>query len=123
MQIKSVQDLNKVKEAAQAALRVREGASRGQVTVAMGTCGIAAGARAVMTALMDELAKRNLGDVVVSQSGCKGLCDREPMVEVSMPGMPSVTYGDVTPERIRTIVAKHLVNGAIVGEWTIGTSA
>jgi len=122
MQIKSVEDLNKVREEAQAALRVRAGGSRAQVVVAMGTCGIAAGARAVITALMDELAKRNLVDVVVTQSGCKGLCDREPMVEVAMPGLPTVVYGDITPERMRTIVGKHLVNGAIIGEWTIGTA-
>jgi len=123
MQIKSVEDLNKVREAAQAALQLREGKNRAQVVVAMGTCGIAAGARAVMSALLDELAKRNLSDVTVTQSGCKGLCDREPMVEVLMPGLPAVTYADVTPERMRTIVAKHVVNGSIVGEWTVGTSA
>ena len=123
MLIKSPEDLKKVKEEAQAALRVREGENRAQVVVAMGTCGIAAGARGVMSALLDELAKRGLSDVVVTQSGCKGLCDREPMVEVTLKGQPAVIYADVTAERMRTIVAQHLVNGSIVGEWTIGTQA
>ncbi len=123
MLIKSPEDLKKVKEEAQAALRVREGENRAQVVVAMGTCGIAAGARGVMAALLDELAKRGISDVLVTQSGCKGLCDREPMVEVTMQGKAPVVYADVTAERMRTIVAQHLVNGNIVGEWTIATQA
>jgi len=92
-----------------------------RVVIAMGTCGIAAGAREVLSALMEELAQRGLTDVTVSQTGCKGLCDREPMVEVHTPGGPTATYGNVTPPVMRRIVAEHIVNGHVVAEYAIST--
>jgi len=89
----------------------------------MGTCGIAAGAREVLAALLDELAQRDISDVTVSQTGCKGLCDREPMVEVRMAGCPTVTYGRVTPQVMRRIVADQIVNGQVVAEYVIATQS
>ena len=87
----------------------------------MGTCGIAAGARDVMSAILDELSKRGLADIVVTQTGCKGLCDQEPLLDVCKPGQPTVTYGYLTPDKARTIVAQHLVNDSIVGDWVVKT--
>jgi len=87
----------------------------------MGTCGIAAGAREVMSALLDELALRDLTEVAVSQTGCKGLCDREPVIVVHTPGLPAVTYGRVTPQVMRRIVADQIVNGQVVSEYAIMT--
>jgi (2Fe-2S) ferredoxin len=85
----------------------------------MGTCGIAAGARDVLLAVVDELSARGIMDVVVTQSGCRGLCEREPMMEVQKPGIPVVTYGDLDPEKARAIIAEHIGQGAVVEEWVI----
>ena len=85
----------------------------------MATCGIMAGAMPVMTALMQEVEKRHLKNVVVSQTGCIGLCNYEPIVEVLVPNMPKVTYIDVTPEKAVKIINDHVVNGQVVKEFTI----
>lgn len=119
--VKSLEDLKKVREKALEQMKIREGSQSAKVVVAMGTCGIAAGARDVMTALLDELEKRNIKDVTVTQSGCKGLCEQEPTVDVIRPGEETVTYGYVDADRARQIVAQHLVNGQIVEDWTINT--
>ena len=117
--MKSLEELRKVREEALQSMKVREGGSKCKIVVAMGTCGIAAGARDVMSAILGELEKRGLADVIVTQSGCKGLCEQEPMMDVAKPGQPTVTYGYVTPERARTIVAQHVVNDSIVGDWVV----
>lgn len=80
-----------------------------QLIVGMGTCGIAAGAKATFSAIADELEKQNLGNVVVRQVGCMGLCHSEPTVEVIVPGMPSVIYGKVDEELARKIVKEHII--------------
>ena len=117
--MKSVDDLNKLRDRARQSLILRDGEAGARVIVAMGTCGIASGARDVLMAVMDELTARGLSDVVVSQTGCRGLCEREPMMEVQKPGLPTVTYGDLDAEKAKTIVAEHLGQGVIVGEWVI----
>lgn len=119
--MKSLEDLKKVRERAQKEISVRESGQRCKIVVAMGTCGIASGARDVMGAILDELSKRGITDCVVTQSGCKGLCEQEPTVDVTRPGQPTVTYGYVTPEKARTIVAQHVVNDNIPGEWVVAT--
>jgi NADP-reducing hydrogenase subunit HndB len=121
--LKSREELQAIRERARAALAVRDSEGGPRVVVAMGTCGIAAGAREIMSALLDELSNRGLNDVSVTQTGCRGLCDREPMVEVIVPGTPSVTYCRLTPQAMRRIVADHLVNGQVVGEYAIGAGA
>jgi NADP-reducing hydrogenase subunit HndB len=119
--MKTLEDLKKIREQAQKAMQAREGGHRSKIVVAMGTCGIASGAREVMAAILDELDKRGITDVLVTQSGCKGLCEQEPTVDVSKPGQPMVTYGYVTPEKARAIVAQHIVNDLIAGEWVVAT--
>ncbi len=90
-----------------------------RVVVGMATCGIAAGARPVMLAFVDEAAKRNLTHVQVSQTGCIGMCRLEPMVDVLLPGQEKVTYVHMTPEKVSRVVAEHIVNGRPVEEFTI----
>ncbi|MCL6520529.1 MAG: (2Fe-2S) ferredoxin domain-containing protein [Armatimonadetes bacterium] len=120
--MKSLDELHRIREKAQQDLRIRDSKQRAKVIVAMGTCGIAAGAKSVLNAILDELDKRGIKDVLVVQAGCKGLCSQEPLVDVFRAGEPGVTYGYVTPERARTIVSQHLVNGNIVGEWVVTTT-
>lgn len=120
--MKTREELQALRERAKAALAVRDQEGGLRVVIAMGTCGIGAGAREVMGALLEELAQRGLTDVTVSQTGCKGLCDQEPVVEVCVPGSPAVTYGLVSPHVMRRIVAEHLVNGTVVSEHCIGTA-
>lgn len=120
--MKTVEELERIRKQAQAMTRLREGKETTRIVVGMGTCGIAAGARETLAAIMDELAKRNIQDVVVTQTGCVGLCEQEPIVDVIKPGAPKVTYGKVTQEKARQIVASHLVNGKVVGEWVIATA-
>ncbi|MDO4482954.1 MAG: (2Fe-2S) ferredoxin domain-containing protein [Clostridia bacterium] len=100
----------------------KENADAARVVVGMATCGIAAGARPVMLAFMDEIAKRSLEHVTVSQTGCVGMCRLEPMVDVYLPGQEKVTYVKVTPEMVGRIVAEHVVNGHPVEEYTIGAA-
>lgn len=119
--MKTLEDLKRIREQAQQAMKVRESQHKCKIVVAMGTCGIASGAREVMTAILDELEKRGITDVAVTQSGCKGLCEQEPTVDVVKAGEPTVTYGYVTPEKARAIVAQHIVNDQIAGEWVIAT--
>lgn len=120
--MKTVEELERIRKQAQAMTRLREGKETTRIVVGMGTCGIAAGARETLGAIMDELAKRNIQDVVVTQTGCVGLCEQEPIVDVIKPGAPKVTYGKVTQEKARQIVASHIVNGKVVGEWVIATA-
>ncbi|MDQ7794348.1 MAG: (2Fe-2S) ferredoxin domain-containing protein [bacterium] len=119
--MKSLEELNRIRQQAREALKVREGEQPNRIVVAMGTCGIAAGAREVMTAILEELAKRSLGDVTVTQTGCMGLCEHEPLVTVERSGQPAVTYGNITAERVRRVITQHLVNNTVVGEWVIAT--
>ncbi|WP_071429459.1 (2Fe-2S) ferredoxin domain-containing protein [Angelakisella massiliensis] len=93
-----------------------------RVVVGMATCGIAAGARPVLQAFTEEVAKRNLTHVSVQQTGCIGICQYEPVVEVYAPDQEKVTYVKVTPEMVPTIVTNHIVNGTPVTEYTIGAS-
>ena len=93
-----------------------------RVVVGMATCGIAAGARPVMLAFVEEINKRKLDHVTVSQTGCVGMCRLEPMVEVYMPGQEKVTYVLMTPEKVARVVGEHLINGNPVTEYTIGAA-
>ncbi|MBQ4639592.1 MAG: (2Fe-2S) ferredoxin domain-containing protein [Clostridia bacterium] len=103
-------------------LRKEDAEETVRVVVGMATCGIAAGARPVMLAFMEETEKRGLGNVTVSQTGCIGMCRLEPMVDVYLPGQEKVTYVHVKPEMVSRIVAEHIVNGRAVEEYTIGAA-
>lgn len=93
-----------------------------RIVVGMATCGIAAGARPVMHAFMEEISRRGLQNVTVSQTGCIGMCRLEPMVDVLLPGEEKVTYVRVSPEIVGKIVAEHVVNGQPVLKHTIGAA-
>ncbi|MEG1527846.1 MAG: (2Fe-2S) ferredoxin domain-containing protein [Clostridia bacterium] len=117
--MKSLQELNAIKEKVlnMGLNRQNVGEETTRVVVGMATCGIAAGARPVLNELIAEVAKRNLKNVIVSQTGCIGMCKYEPIVEVFMPNKEKVTYVLVTPEKVARIVTEHLVNGNPVKEY------
>lgn len=112
--MKTLADLREIREKAKRDMAQREQTARFRIVVAMGTCGIAAGARNVMSAILDELNKRNITDIVVAQTGCLGYCDQEPLIQVLQPDQATITYGKVTPEVGRAIVSEHIVNNKIV---------
>jgi NADP-reducing hydrogenase subunit HndB len=114
-----IQDLAKIRDKARGLTAIRDGAGRAKVTIHMGTCGIAAGARGIMDALLDELAKNRVTDVLVSTTGCAGLCNREPMATVEVKGQPPVKYVDLTPDRMRVIFDQHVLGGHIVAEYAL----
>ena len=120
--MKSLEELLAIKEKAQAQMSARdaEGKDGVRVVVGMATCGIAAGARPVLSALLSELEKRNVKHVTVTQTGCIGMCQYEPIVEVFEPGKEKVTYVLMTPEKAVKVVNEHLLNGKTVAEYTVG---
>ena len=118
--MKSIADLEKIRQKTLSQVNLRRDHEGTRIVVGMATCGIAAGARPVMNALIDEVSKRNLLDVVVAQTGCIGMCRLEPMVDVYLPGQEKVTYVHMTAEKVGRIVAEHIVNGQPVEEYTIG---
>ena len=101
-------------------LRREDESDNVRVVVGMATCGIAAGARPVMLKFMEEINKREMSNVTVSQTGCIGICQYEPVVEITCPGQEKVTYVKMTPEKVARVVSEHLVGGHPVTEYTIG---
>jgi NADP-reducing hydrogenase subunit HndB len=112
--VKSVDDLKKIKEQAAQKRDIKTASGQAQVTVAMGTCGIAAGARDTMKAVLETIETGALQGIVVTQTGCIGLCEWEPIVQVTIGDQPKVTYGKVTPERAQQILKEHVVGGQVV---------
>jgi NADP-reducing hydrogenase subunit HndB len=112
--VKSLDDLKKIKEQATQKRDIKTATGQAQVTVAMGTCGIAAGARETMKAVLDTIETDNLQGIVVTQTGCIGLCEWEPIVQVTIGDQPKVTYGKVTPERAQQILKEHVAGGQVV---------
>lgn len=122
--MKSLAELQAIRDKARQQISVREDSNDAiRVLVGMATCGIAAGARPVLTAIMEEISKRGLKNVTVTQTGCIGICQFEPVVEVLAPGENKVTYVKMTPEKAVRMVNDHLVNGNVVSEYTIGANA
>ena len=118
--MKSLADLKALREQTKKRLDLRDGENDYRIVVGMATCGIAAGARPVLKALVDEVAKRNVQHVSVTQTGCIGMCQYEPIVEIFEPGKEKVTYVQMTAEKAQKVVAEHLVNGKPVVEYTVG---
>ena len=118
--MKSIKDLQAIRERALASVNVRKEEDGIRVVVGMATCGIAAGARPVMLEFVEELRRRGLENVVVSQTGCIGMCRLEPMVEIYVKGQEKVTYVHMSPEKVARVVNDHIVNGRPVDEYTIG---
>ena len=120
--MKSIEELMGIRDKTRKNMTVREdtGDSKIRVVVGMATCGIAAGARPVLNAFVDEIAKRDVKGVSVQQTGCIGMCQYEPIVEVTEPGKEKVTYVKMTPEKAVRVVNDHIVNGNPVAEFTVG---
>ena len=120
--MKSLAELEAIRQKTINKVNLRnESENNTRIVVGMATCGIAAGARPVMQSFVDEVSKRNLQDVYVTQTGCVGLCKYEPIVEVYVAGQEKVTYIKMTPEKVAKVVNDHIVNGNIVKEYTIGS--
>ena len=119
----SIEDLKKIKESTRAAVTLREGGYRAKVNIHMGTCGLARGARQLMTAVMDEIQKRDIKDVIVTTSGCAGLCSREPMATVELLGEAPVKYVDLNPDKMREIFADHVLGGKIVEKYALAVGS
>lgn len=113
------EDLDKITEKIKRTTLLREGSGRARVIVHMGTCGIAAGARDIMRALLDEIEAKDTKDVMVTTSSCADLCSREPMITVELQDRPAVKYVDVTPEKIKEIFSKHVIGEQIVTEYAL----
>jgi NADP-reducing hydrogenase subunit HndB len=117
----SIEDLKKIRDDAKQTLTLRSGEARAKITVHMGTCGISAGAREVMGALLKEIESSKITDVIITTSGCAGLCSREPMATVEMKGHAPVKYVDLKPERIVRILKEHVLEGRIVTEFALAS--
>ena len=113
------EDLEKITKKIKRTILMREGEGRVRVIVHMGTCGIAAGSRTIMKTLMDEIEAQEITDVIVTNSSCAGLCSREPMVTVEFEDKPPVKYVDLTPEKTKEILSKHILGGEIVTEYAL----
>jgi NADP-reducing hydrogenase subunit HndB len=117
----SIDDLKKIREDAKRTLTLRSGQARAKVTVHMGTCGISAGAREIMGALLKEIENLNLTDVIVTTSGCAGLCSREPMATVEIAGQSPVKYVDLKPDSIVRVLKDHILGGQVVTEYALAS--
>jgi NADP-reducing hydrogenase subunit HndB len=115
----NLEELKKIREKAQKDVELRQKQARIRIVVGMGTSGIAAGARDVLKTFVEEVGKRNLADVIVTQTGEKGLASQEPMVEVFEEDKPVVVYGNMDPEKAKRVVVEHVVNGQPVSEFAI----
>ena len=121
--VKTLDDLRKMRESLRASLDLREKSNNPeqmvQIKVAMATCGIASGARPVLNTLVKEVEDRNLEHVIVTQTGCIGLCQYEPIVEIYEPGKEKVTYVKVNEEKAKEIVEQHLIRGQVVDKYLL----
>jgi len=121
--MKSLEELKAIRERMQGRIGIRsESDSRTRIVVGMATCGIASGARPVLNALSDAVQERNIENVAVTQTGCIGLCQYEPIVEVYEPGKEKVTYIKMTAEKALEVLDRHILRGQIVSEYTINNA-
>jgi NADP-reducing hydrogenase subunit HndB len=119
-----IADLAKIKENAARTTKLREsGPYKTKVTVHMGTCGIAAGARKIMAALIKEIEEKDIRDVLLTTSGCAGLCSREPMITVELVGQAPVKYVELTPEKTIKVFEKHIIGGKPVKEYALAVGS
>jgi NADP-reducing hydrogenase subunit HndB len=119
--MKTLEDLKRVRDGARQSMKVRMDTGT-TIIVGMGTCGIAAGARDTMHAILEELAKREI-DAHVTTVGCIGMCVKEPLVDIEQAGQPRVTYANVKPDMIPQLIEQHLVKNQPVNEWVVGRVA
>ena len=112
----TIDDLKKMRDQTAGAIALRAGTARAKVTIHMGTCGIAAGAREVMAALLKEIEQQAVSDVLVTTSGCAGLCSREPMATVEVRSQAPVKYVNLTPDKMVQVFRAHILGGDIVAD-------
>jgi NADP-reducing hydrogenase subunit HndB len=115
----SIEDLKKIKERERGKMVLREGEYRAKITVHMGTCGIAAGARDVMSEFRDAIAARGITDVILTNSGCAGLCAKEPMITVELTDQPPVKYVLLDREKAKRIFDEHVMGGKPVEDYAL----
>jgi NADP-reducing hydrogenase subunit HndB len=118
-----IEDLKKIKERVHAETVLREGSNRVKVTVHMGTCGIASGAKQVMDSLLSEIEEAGVSDVMVTTSGCMGLCSREPLVTVEILGQEPIKYEYVNANKMRQIFKRHVLEGEIQTPFVLARGA
>ncbi len=116
--MKSLAELKELRNKVQKEMKKRDQGTRAEIIVGMGTCGIAAGARDILKAVLAEIEKRDL-DVRVTQTGCIGMCEKEPLIDVKLPGKEKITYGNLSEADVQKIVSEHVVNGNIVTDLVI----
>lgn len=112
-------DLDGIAKRMKRAMSLREGAGRAKITVHMGTCGIAAGARKIMSTVIECVSDAEASDVIVTASGCAGLCSKEPMMTVEIAGQAPVKYVELTEEKVERIFSEHILGGKIVAEHAL----
>ncbi len=115
----TIEDLKRIKEEVRSTTVLREGGFRARINIHMGTCGIAAGARKLMSVVLREIEERKIKEVMVTTSGCAGLCSREPMATVELLGKPPVKYCDLNEEKIKEILLRHVLDGEIVEAYAL----
>ena len=115
----TIEDLKRIKEEVRSTTVLREGGFRAKVNIHMGTCGIAAGARKLMSVVLKEIEEKKITDVMVTTSGCAGLCSREPMATVEILGQPPVKYCDLNEEKMKEIFIHHVLNGEVVEGYAL----
>lgn len=121
--MKSLEELAAIREKMKSTVLLREGNNDIRIVVGMATCGIAAGARPVLNAFVQEVSEQGVADkATVTQTGCIGICKYEPVVEVYESGKEKVTYVHMTPEKAKRVVAEHIKGGRVVEEYTIGSA-
>jgi len=113
------EDLKKIRERMARTMNLRDGDARAKVTVHMGTCGIAAGARKIMSSLLGLLEEQKVDDVVITTSGCAGLCSREPMLTVELKGQAPIKYVDLDEDKTKKIFSEHVLSGVVVEEYAL----
>ena len=122
--MKSLEELKAIRDKMRGKIGYRsEDSSQTRVIVGMATCGIASGARPVLNILSDEVQKRGLSNIVVTQTGCIGLCQYEPIVEVLEPGKEKVTYVKMNPDKAMEVLEQHLIRGHIISKYTLNETS
>ncbi|MFW6006604.1 MAG: (2Fe-2S) ferredoxin domain-containing protein [Halanaerobiales bacterium] len=116
--MKSLEELQELREELQKEINMRNNEDKPKIIVGMGTCGIAAGARDILQTALEEINKRDL-EVTVTQTGCIGMCEKEPLLDVKMPGKERITYGNLDPSQVKKIIVEHIINGNIVEDFVI----
>ncbi|MEC9489313.1 MAG: (2Fe-2S) ferredoxin domain-containing protein [Halanaerobiales bacterium] len=116
--MKSLAELKELRNKVQKEMKKRDQGTKAEIIVGMGTCGIAAGARDILKAVLAEIEKRDL-DVRVTQTGCIGMCEKEPLIDVKLPGKKRITYGNLSESDVKKIISEHVVNGKVVTDLVI----